>query len=342
LQETNEGSIETETVEGIPSYIAFSRSPTTKWTVGISVPRAFLLGEMWTFIAYLCLLALVLLAVGIVISWIIGDRISRSIYALIEPASALGAGEPVAIPRQAIQEVDDVARALAAASDLIRQRTEERDRARDKEREAERLWHLAVDASLKDALTGVANRRYFNELMVKEWRRSERERSWISFIMADVDHFKAFNDRYGHQAGDDCLSAVAVALSQGLGRPTDVLARYGGEEFVAILPGVNLHGAKIVAQRMLDHVRGLAIPHEGSSTAPYVTISLGVASCIPEPKSSPESLINEADAFLYTAKAKGRNAACSNEGVFSLAEGVRTNLSEEANVKKQTPEVVDS
>lgn len=160
-----------------------------------------------------------------------------------------------------------------------------------------------------DGLTGIPNRRCFDETLAREWRRSLRNRQSLSLLVADVDHFKEFNDTYGHQAGDDCLKAVAKSLAACLHRATDLVARYGGEEFAVVLPDTDEVGARAVAELMRDAVSQLAMTHSASSAADHVTLSLGVACCVPgdEPGASPASLLSEADKALYEAKRGGRN-----------------------------------
>nr|WP_242028387.1 diguanylate cyclase [Pseudanabaena sp. FACHB-2040] len=158
-----------------------------------------------------------------------------------------------------------------------------------------------------DGLTQVANRRCFEQYLNQEWRRLTREQAPLSLIMCDIDYFKNFNDIYGHQAGDGCLRRVARTLSRSIKRPADLLARYGGEEFVVILPGTDLAGAEIVAEDMRIAVRSRCIPHAGSQIEAFVTLSLGVAACVPTPSSSPEILIGRADGALYQAKHTGRD-----------------------------------
>jgi diguanylate cyclase (GGDEF)-like protein len=126
-------------------------------------------------------------------------------------------------------------------------------------------------------------------------------------IMIDIDFFKAFNDTYGHQHGDDCLRRVAGALNVGLHRPGDLAARYGGEEFAVVLAGANRAGAGLVAETLRAKVEGLGIPHAGSRVSDRITISLGVGTTIPAPESAPSTLIAVADRALYQAKAGGRN-----------------------------------
>lgn len=166
------------------------------------------------------------------------------------------------------------------------------------------------ELTLTDGLTGVANRRGFDEALEAEWRRCGRAKFPISLIIADIDHFKTFNDAYGHQAGDACLVQVGAALRRAAARPQDLVARYGGEEFVILLPQEDLGGAEAVAKKLLDEVAALKIPHERSSASPWVTLSMGIASLTPADDALPGALIKTADALLYEAKAAGRNRYC--------------------------------
>ena len=161
--------------------------------------------------------------------------------------------------------------------------------------------------SRQDGLTGIANRRYFDSYLVTEVRRGARERQPLSLVLSDVDHFKAFNDCYGHQAGDDCLRRVAAALSSAGRRPADLAARYGGEEFAMVLPGTALEGAVDVAQAVSRVIESLGIPHERSAVNAKVTLSQGIVSLTPEKETSSEDLIQRADQALYLAKQQGRN-----------------------------------
>jgi diguanylate cyclase (GGDEF)-like protein/PAS domain S-box-containing protein len=161
--------------------------------------------------------------------------------------------------------------------------------------------------STTDALTRLANRRRFDEVLQAEWLKLRRERQPLSLVMADVDFFKRYNDTYGHQPGDLCLSAVAQAIRSQLKRPADVAARYGGEEFAAILPNTDPEGARHVAESVRGEVERLGLPHAASSAADHVTISVGVASLVPQGGVPPEELIRRADAALYRAKKEGRN-----------------------------------
>jgi len=163
-----------------------------------------------------------------------------------------------------------------------------------------------------DGLTGIANRRRFDEFMKKEWMRARREKSIMSMILVDVDFFKAYNDNYGHQLGDDTLKLVANALSDVLNRPADLLARYGGEEFVIVLPDTDCEGAVSMAERFRKKIESLGQVHQHSD-AGIVTISAGVACCQPSRAgSTPEKLIEKTDRALYAAKEKGRNRVNSD------------------------------
>lgn len=164
--------------------------------------------------------------------------------------------------------------------------------------------------SQQDALTGIGNRRYFDACLEKEWRRAVRFEHSIALIFADVDHFKAYNDSYGHQAGDECLKQVAAALNSVISRPSDILVRYGGEEFVLLLPDTTLDGACQFAEQLRTTIMNLKIPHNRSSAGSYVTISLGVAAALASKEAKPEELIHFADKALYEAKKHGRNRVC--------------------------------
>ncbi|MBN3745399.1 GGDEF domain-containing protein [Burkholderia sp. Se-20373] len=163
-----------------------------------------------------------------------------------------------------------------------------------------------------DGLTGLNNRRSFGEVLDLEWRRARRARSVFSLLFVDVDRFKAFNDMYGHQAGDDALAAVARCIGDNIRRPADTAARYGGEEFVVILPDTPATGATEIAERIRAAIDGLAIEHAESEFG-HVTASIGVASWDPGQEGEVESVIRAADEALYHAKETGRNKVASHE-----------------------------
>lgn len=181
---------------------------------------------------------------------------------------------------------------------------------------AQKLAEMALqNLATKDSLTGLANRRSLDEKLFLEWKCAQRNLAPLTFILADIDHFKRYNDHYGHQKGDECLRTVAGAIGASVFRPADMAARYGGEEFAIVMPNTDLAGAQAVAERICMAIRDLEIPHAESSTAPHVTLSLGVAAAVPNSTTVLESLIAAADAALYQAKDSGRNRAVIAETI---------------------------
>lgn len=158
-----------------------------------------------------------------------------------------------------------------------------------------------------DGLTQVANRRHFDEYLEQEWQRMQREQAPLSLILCDIDFFKAYNDTYGHQNGDECLRQVAAQLQAAAKRSMDLAARYGGEEFAIILPNTDREGAEQVAQEIHATIADLSIPHRRSQVGEIITVSMGVATTIPVPFIAPQMLIEAADRALYQAKDDGRN-----------------------------------
>lgn len=163
--------------------------------------------------------------------------------------------------------------------------------------------------SIQDALTGVFNRRYFEETFIAEWKRAARTRRPIALLMLDVDCFKMLNDRYGHTAGDECLRKLANTLVEEIRRPGDFIARYGGEEFAIVLPGANAEGSLRVAETLRVSIQALKIPNEDSTAGKFVTLSIGVCSTRPNANESAMEMLEAADAALYLAKARGRNCS---------------------------------
>ncbi len=160
-----------------------------------------------------------------------------------------------------------------------------------------------------DGLTGIANRRHFDEVLLREWRRSMRQGAEFSILMCDVDLFKAYNDSLGHHAGDDCLRRIAGALTAAMDRGGDLVARYGGEEFAVILPETSLAGGQVVAERMRQAIEALDLDHP-TAAGGKVTASFGLASGVAMPETDPTRLVRAADKALYEAKRAGRNQVC--------------------------------
>ena len=166
---------------------------------------------------------------------------------------------------------------------------------------------LLEQLALIDGLTEVPNRRRFAEVYAREWRRCMRSSSPLSLIMVDVDHFKVFNDTYGHAAGDIVLKRVAQTIQDALNRPADFVARYGGEEFVVVLPDIDADRAQVVAEKLRAEVERLHIPYPQPGASQWLTISLGGASQIPKQADVDDRLFIDADTSLYAAKHDGRN-----------------------------------
>lgn len=226
----------------------------------------------------------------------------------IKKAFEAGATDFVPIP---IREVELIARmqtALRLKSEMDQRKAREEDLRQVMKQLNEANQRLEA-LSYTDGLTGIYNRRYFDETLSQEWIRSIRFQRKLSLIMIDIDYFKRYNDRYGHQLGDKCLQQVASVL-KGTVRGSDIVARYGGEEFVVILPETDKNGVLEVAQKLLQNVYELQVPHEDSEASPYVTISAGCCTMTPQSEMDMSELITIADQALYQAKKQGRNQVC--------------------------------
>lgn len=165
---------------------------------------------------------------------------------------------------------------------------------------------LLRSIALIDGLTGIANRRKFNEELQADWMQCARAQQFLSLLIIDVDLFKLYNDRYGHQLGDSCLQLIAQTIKHSLNRPYDLAARYGGEEFACILPHTDLNGATYIAEKILSNIRNLKIEHIDSEIDQIVTVSIGVAATIPQLDAQPPLLLQTADQQLYLSKQNGR------------------------------------
>jgi diguanylate cyclase (GGDEF)-like protein len=209
---------------------------------------------------------------------------------------------------------------LAARIRSVLRLKREMDARKQREAELLNMAQKLADANFElerlsslDGLTGLTNRRRFDELFVHEWKRAIRVGATLSAILIDIDHFKAYNDHYGHPAGDECLRRVAAALRECAQRPGDSVARYGGEEFVAVLADTDVAGARSLAETMRGAVEKLNLEHLASTTSPVVTLSLGVATMNPDEALSPRALLAAADEALYESKKAGRNRVSSRD-----------------------------
>ncbi|MDY6942965.1 MAG: diguanylate cyclase [Pseudomonadota bacterium] len=211
---------------------------------------------------------------------------------------------------------------------------EQNQRLDDKTTQLERANNALRYMSMVDGLTLVPNRRRFDEVLHDEWRRATRhhvgrqfngrgsEPESVSLVLIDIDHFKQYNDHYGHLAGDECLRRVAKTVADSLNRCGDLVARYGGEEFAVLLPSTTIEGAVAIAERIRAAVEALSIPHHGSVTSDHVTISLGVAGMDQIEESVPSNLVERADRALYEAKANGRNQVAQYDPYTSRGDGM--------------------
>jgi diguanylate cyclase (GGDEF)-like protein len=309
-----DGFGESATRDGRRVEFAHVRSALSGWTVAMSVEQSALDAPLYQALRQIALggTALLLLACGLAVVY--GRTISRPIAALASAAASLGRGERPARLRLGIREAQRVAGAIDAAAELIEQREAEREallktleqrvaeRTRELQESEARLRLLATT----DALTGLPNRRRFDEVFAIAWRQALRDQSCISLLMIDADYFKRYNDRYGHEAGDACLRAIAGAIGALVVRAGDFAARYGGEEFLVLLPVTDAEGALTVAQRIHDAICGLNVPHGGSPIG-IATVSIGVATAIPQHSADRRALMRAADRNLYVAKQAGRS-----------------------------------
>ena len=265
----------------------------------------------------LCAAAMTILlaAAGIFISIAIGRRIARPITKLTEATRAIiGGNFQARADVSGNNEVTELARAfnlmgehlLMLIGELGEHNVRLEERVRDRTAELEAANRKLAALSTTDGLTCLANRRHLDDMLESEWRRAIRHGQPIALIMVDVDHFKSFNDLYGHQEGDECLRRIAEVLADHTQRSGELAARYGGEEFTIILPGADSEQASGFAEEVRRAVADLVLPHR-SSRSGIVTISLGVASTIPDGSKAVSCLVAEADRALYQAKAAGRN-----------------------------------
>ena len=232
----------------------------------------------------------------------------------LKNAFAAGAHDYIEKPINKIEFLARIKAALRLREEMKKRKAREKELLKTSKKLKKANKKLEKMASM-DGLTGLANRRLFDEILEKEMRRAKRKDTVISLIMADIDNFKDYNDNYGHQAGDECLKKIAKAIEDTTNRPADLAARYGGEEFSVILPATDNKGAIKVAEKIRENIISLEIEHEKSEVADFVTLSLGVTSSKINGEVAQkriEEFIEKADKALYEAKENGRNMVISN------------------------------
>lgn len=258
-----------------------------------------------------------------VLAFFIGKLISRPIIALAKTAEKIGQGNlDIDIATRSDDELGMLAvsfskmaknlKKITTSRDELNREIEERKQAESELKNAEMALREAnkklLDMAMRDDLTQIANRRNFDIKLKEEWSRMMRRKTPLSLIIFDVDHFKFYNDTYGHQSGDICLQTLAKKAVKFFKRPGDLLARYGGEEFAAILPNTTIEGAEIIAEKVRRHIHEAEIHHDASPVSNFVTISCGISSVIPNESTSSQILLEVADKALYDAKEQGRNS----------------------------------
>jgi len=225
---------------------------------------------------------------------------------VLESAFAAGATDYITKPLNKIELLARIRNALALKREMDRRKQREKELL-EVTRKLEEANRKLKQLSTQDGLTGIANRRQFNQYLAIEWARAARGKFSLSLILIDIDSFKLYNDHYGHLAGDSCLIKVAHVLQNTVKRPTDLVARYGGEEFAVILPHTGLDGASVVAEQMRQRVEEMKIEHLYARSGKHLTISAGVAATVPLPGQDMMQLLQVADQALYEAKRLGGN-----------------------------------
>lgn len=279
--------------------------------IGVVMPQSRFAAPSEGLVGNALMVTLVLMLGGMLAAWLLSERLARPLVSLSQWAERLGRGDwsNPQTSGSGIAEVQTLSHAMNLMAGQLRDHTEELTRqVAERTAELEQANRVLSELSHTDGLTGVANRRRFDEMLAQEWSRAMRAGQALALIMLDVDHFKLFNDRYGHLAGDDCLRSIARVLTEQCRRAGDQPARYGGEEFVILVAEDDVAGVLHLAERVRMAVEALGIPHLDSAHH-VVTVSLGVAVLAPELGESAQILIRRADAALYRAKHGGRNQA---------------------------------
>lgn len=311
IRKRAEGSMATHSVEGVPTLSSWSRSEMTGWSVGIGIPREQLERDLKHSLMLLATGIAALVLAGLVLASLTARTMAKSIRVLSSRALAIGTGAQVELPRPSFREAGELARAICQAEDLLRARDAELQQYHRhlEQQVAERTAELlSANADLQrlaktDPLTRVGNRQAANEHLRQEFLLCRRHGRSFAVMYIDIDYFKAVNDRWGHETGDQVLCSVAQLLSRGI-RETDFIARYGGEEFVVVLADTRIDGAMAIAEKLRQTIDAQLFP-----VVQHITISVGVA--VPHAEDGNEEVaVRRADKALYLAKNSGRNRVC--------------------------------
>ncbi|CDF96997.1 MULTISPECIES: diguanylate cyclase [unclassified Pseudomonas] len=292
--------------------VAMGLVPGTPWALAVHFPRAHMVPAILNNLLIVVALGLLTLLVEIfILRSILQKQVAIPLFRLMQATRSLGLSRERLnrdrLPVRSADEIGELARDFASMADRIQDAQEQLElKVKDRTAALEEANRQLVVLSTTDGLTGIANRRHFDETLVNEWRRSVRAGTLLSLMLIDVDLFKSYNDHYGHQAGDDCLRSVANALKVHAQRAGDLVARYGGEEFVLITTTPNADSALQHAQALGEAVEALALPHARSPFG-FVTVSIGLAVMVLMEEVTAQDLLKQADQALYMAKARGRN-----------------------------------
>ncbi len=304
-----------ELIEADHEIIAIGLLPETPGVFSIHYPKSLMLPAILQNIAIVVVLGLVTLLVEIfILRSVLQNQVAQPLSRLIRATRLVGqAGQKLGdsdLPTRSGDEIGDLARSFAHMAGRIEDAQRQLE-AKVQERTValEEANRKLTAMSATDELTGLPNRRRFNEALANEWRRAQRAGTPLALAMIDVDWFKNYNDRYGHQAGDECLHRVAHILETHLQRAGDLVARYGGEEFALIITADNAEHARNFAASLCAAVQAAGLPHDASPLG-WVTVSIGLACARAGDVETPEALLKKADEALYRAKAQGRNRTC--------------------------------
>ncbi|MGX9566242.1 diguanylate cyclase [Pseudomonas sp. CFBP 5748] len=296
------------------NIVAMGFIPETPWVLAVHYPRTLMIPAIFDNLLIVIVLGLLTLLVEIfILRSILQKQVALPLARLIQATRQLGIGKerlrPQQLPTQSPDEIGELARAFANMAERVQDAQEHLElKVQDRTAELEKANRQLYELSNTDGLTGVANRRRFDEALVSEWRRGLRADTVLSLMLIDVDHFKKYNDHYGHQAGDDCLRSVARTLTDHAQRAGDLVARYGGEEFVLITTTANTEKALEHARAVCLAMESMALPH-ATSPLGMVTVSIGLAVMPFTKDGAVADLLKQADQALYNAKDQGRNRA---------------------------------